>query len=135
MQYLCLHDYLMVDGRPDVLAGSRLLHKGYEVHKYNFSTKSSLRIFGKLLFAYRVVSRILLVDHELASQIMTLNNVNNGMDFVSIYQRLLNSAKSQSKINDNRYGPLNGEFVRQDTVTYCAFLAKYMLSLQHPFFQ
>jgi len=135
IEYLRLHDCLMVDGRSDSLAGSILLHKGYEVHKYNLTTKSNLRIFGKDLFSYGDVTKTLFVDHELASQIMTLNNVNTGMDFDSIYSRLLNSAKSQSKINDNRYGPLNGEFVRQDTVTYCAFLAKYMLSSQHPFFQ
>jgi hypothetical protein len=116
------------DNRTDHLSGTELIHKNPLYANYKIVQNSTFKIFGFKLFDYGFIKHDYLVSEELAAQILLLSNVNRLNDDGVTYRRLLMSAQSVCKVNEDKYLPLEGKFPRQDTIDYCYYLSKFMKS-------
>jgi len=108
------------DKRPDQYRGADMVHKEPTYSLIRYTRTPAL--FGLPVWFSKTID--LVVSEEVATQVLTASNVNYCLGPDSIFNRIVQSAKSVSKVNEDRYMVLNGYHPRNDTIIFANNIAK-----------
>jgi hypothetical protein len=114
------------DKRNDEAKPIDLLHKDAIYNTVKAKRTNYYTLFGYTIpFFQKEAIKELNVSLELAAQVYNIKNFNLTTDKTTSYDRVLNSVKSNTKVNDEKYAPLFGINPKLDTISYTVLLSDY----------